>query len=82
MPDLPAINGDEEPNLSALDEVAVEALLIVEAARLAGRSRKGQMRHFDLGHLTPVEKRVLLALLWTENHLPPPDPMWGHGDNP
>lgn len=78
MPDLYSINGDEEPNLAALDEVEAEALLIVELARFAACSPKGRTREFDLHLLTPVEKRVLLALLWTENHLPPTDPTRVH----
>ena len=78
MPDSHTINGDEEPNLAALDEVAAEALLIVELARHAAVSPKARTHQFDLNMLSPVEKRVLLALLWTENHLPPADPTRVH----
>jgi hypothetical protein len=78
MPNSHTINGDEEPNLAALDEVAAEALLIVELARHAAVSPRGRTHEFDLDQLTPVEKRVLLALLWTENHLPPADSTRSH----
>ncbi len=78
MPEIHTINGDEEPNIAALDDIAAEALLIVELARHTALSTRGRTHEFDLSQLTPVEKRILLALLWVENHLPSPDPTRSH----